>query len=100
EVFVDGEVVEQVIALEDEANVLPAQVAALLAIELVHLLVDQRVLARPSVIEHADYVQQRALSCTRRSHDGDELAFLNVQVDAPQYPGCSGWRLVCSFNVR
>ena len=90
EVLVDGEVIEQVIALEHEADVLLVQLGAVLRAELVHRLIEEVVLAGPGAVVHADDVEQRRLAGARRPHDRDELALLDVDVDAPQHVA-SGW---------
>ena len=43
------------------------------------------VLARPGAVVHAEQMQQRRFARARRSHDGDELAFLHFRVDAAQH---------------
>jgi hypothetical protein len=85
EVFVDREVIEQVVALKHEADVLLVQLGAILGRELVHRLVEKVVLPRPRAVVHADDVQQRRLSGARRPHDGDELPLLHIQVDPAQH---------------
>ena len=87
DVLVDRQVVEQVIALEDEADVLLLQPHAVLRRQLVHRLVEQPVLAGPGAVVHAHDVQQRALAGARRAHDRHELALLDVDVDAAQDEG-------------
>ena len=84
EVFVHREVVEQVIALEDEPDVLLLQRQPIFLPQRVHRLAVQLVFAAPIGVVHAEDVQQRRLPRTRRSHDRDELARLDVEVDAPQ----------------
>ena len=53
--------------------------------EPVDRLVEEVVLAGPRAVVHADDVQQRRLAGARRPHDRDELAFLDVDVDAAQH---------------
>src|ERR1043166_5186230 len=43
------------------------------------------VFAVPGLIMHANDVQQRRLPCPGRAHDGNELAGLDVEIDAPQH---------------
>ena len=51
EVFCHGKIVEQVIALEDESDVLLVELRPLLAVHLVDRLSREVVLARPLVVE-------------------------------------------------
>src|SRR5689334_12064253 len=53
EILVDRQVVEQVVTLEDEADVLAGYIGALLAVHLVDGLVTEPVLPRPAIVEHA-----------------------------------------------
>jgi len=69
------------VALEDEANVPAIQFCPPLAINLVDRLIKKKIFSRPSVIEEPDYTQQSGLPCSRRPHDGHELAFLDFNVD-------------------
>ena len=65
QVLVHGEVVEQVVALEDEPDVLLLQLLALLAPERVHLVAEELVLAGEGAVVHAEHVQQRRLARAR-----------------------------------
>src|SRR5579872_6290647 len=99
QVFVDRQIVQQVIALKDEADVLPVQLGPLLAIELVHDMVEEVELARPGVIQHAKNAEQRGLPRPRRPHDGDEFARLDVHIDAAQYISHARPGLVSAFHI-
>ena len=85
EVLVDGERIEQVIALENEAEVFLVQLHAIFFVELVDGVLDQVILTGPGAVVHAEQVEQRGFARAGRSHDGDELAFLDFRVDAAQY---------------
>src|SRR5262245_45192337 len=89
QVLVHGQVVEQVIALEHEADVLLVELGSLLRIQAVDRLVHEVVLARPGAVVHAEDVQQRGLAGPRRSHDRDELAVLDVGVQPTEYVGAA-----------
>src|SRR5713101_1343713 len=84
EIFEDGEIVDEVIALEDEADVGFVQLVAFLDVEFVDGLIVKIVFAVPRAVEHADDAEQRGFSGTGRSHEGDEFAGLNVQGDAAE----------------
>ena len=58
--------------------------------QLVHRLIEEVVLAGPGAVVHADDVQQRRFAGARRAHDRDELAFLDVEVDAAQHVAAAG----------
>ena len=60
---------------------------ALLPVQFVNGHVVEIVFAIPRLIVHADDVQQRRFSGARRAHDRDELARLDVEIDAPQHVG-------------
>src|SRR5258708_31738996 len=85
EIFEDGEIVDQVIALENEADVGLVQLVAFLDIEFVDRLIVKVVFAAPRAVEHADDAEQSGFSRAGRAHEGDEFALLNVQRDAAQH---------------
>ena len=87
EVLVHGQVIDQVVALEDEADVRLLQLGALLLPERVNRLAVQVVLARPRRVVHAEDVQQRGLAGARRPHDRHELAGREVERDPAQDVG-------------
>ncbi len=60
----DGEVVEQVVALEDHANALSGKVGSLLAVERVNGRFAKPVLALPAIVEQSQNIKQRRLSGT------------------------------------
>ena len=80
EIFVHREVVEQVIALEDEADVLLLQRQPVFLTQRVHRLSLQLVFAPPVGVVHPENVQQRRLPRSRRSHDRDELPGLTSRL--------------------
>jgi patatin-related protein len=87
EVLGHGQAVEQVVGLEDEADVLLGDLRALLGLHQVDRLAEQLVLAGPGRIEHAEDRQQRRLARAGRPHDGDELPLPHLEVDAAQHVG-------------
>ena len=76
-----------------------ASFAALLALHLVDGLFAEPVFALPLVVEQGEHIEQRRLARAGRSHDGDELTFVNVEVDAAQDPGLSGGGFVTAFDI-
>ena len=55
----DGQIVEQVITLEDHADPLPCQVGSLLAVQRVDGSFAKPVFAQPAVIKQGEHIQQR-----------------------------------------
>src|SRR5262249_25416533 len=78
------QIVDQVIALEHEPDVCLVQLVLFLDIQLVSRLPQKVVFAGPCPSQHSNNAQQRRLSGTRRPHDRDELACLDVQPDSPE----------------
>ena len=99
DVLLHGEVVEQVVALEDHADILLRQFSPLLALQVVNALFAKPVLALPLVVEKSQHVEERGLPCSRWSHHSDELAFANVEVHAAQHPGSSGASFVTAIDI-
>ncbi|MBV8202867.1 MAG: ATP-binding cassette domain-containing protein, partial [Acidobacteria bacterium] len=92
QVLGDGEAVEQVIGLEDEADVLLGDLRPLLGLHHVDGLIEQVVLADPGAVEHAEDRQQRRLAGAGRPHHGDELPLPDLEVDAAQHVGGAALR--------
>src|SRR2546430_122459 len=84
EVFVNRQIVEQMILLKNEADVLVAQRRAFLGFQMMDRGVIEKILAGPTVIVHAEDVKQRRFACARRSHHRNELAFRDFDVDVAQ----------------
>ena len=84
EVLGDGEVVEQVVALEDEPDVGAAERLPVLGPQAVDGLAEEVVLAGPRRVVHPQNVEQGRLAGAGRPHDGDELARGDVEGDAAQ----------------
>src|ERR1051326_8882181 len=85
-ILLDGQVVEQVITLEDEAHVAAVKLGSLFAIELMDSLIAEEILSCPAVIQHANNAQQRCLARAGRAHDGYKFAFLHVNIDSAEEP--------------
>src|SRR3546814_4337326 len=78
------EVRDQVEALEDEADLLVAQFAALVVRQALDVLAVERELAAGERLQQAGDVEEGGLARARRPGDGDELALLHVQVARTQ----------------
>ena len=75
---------QQIVALEDEADIEVAQVRAAVAVEPAGVDAVEAVAAGGRRIEAADDVHRRRFARAGRAHDGDELAAVDRQVDAGQ----------------
>ena len=100
EVLGDREVVEQVVLLEDEADVLFVELDALLRLHRVDLVLEQPVFARPVVVEHAEDREQGRLAGARGAHDRHELALGDREVDPAEQEGLAGAGRQGLFDVR
>src|SRR5581483_4341059 len=89
QVFVNREVVDQMIALKYEADVALIQLHAFLGFEFVNRMPQKMELAAPDAVEHPENREQRGLTGTGRPHNGDKLAFLNIQINSSQDIGPS-----------
>src|SRR5262249_1369607 len=72
------------VALEHEPDVPVSKLIALILIKFVDRLIEKIIFPSPSSIVHANQVQQRGFARARRSHNRDELALPDIDIDAPQ----------------
>src|SRR5712671_4262129 len=98
-VLCNRKIVEQMIALKDEANISLAQPNTLLAVELVNSLLIQEVFAGPCVVEHSKNTEQRGFARAARTHHGDEVTLLDREADATQDEGLACGCLVTFFKI-
>src|SRR5438067_3100527 len=84
EVLVNREVVEQVIILKNKPDLLVPERRALLRFQGMDRRVFEIVFAAPGMIVHAEDMKQRGLARAGRPHDGNEVAFVYLQVDVAQ----------------
>ena len=99
-IFVHGKIVDQVIALKYESDIGLVQLVALLDaefVELVHWLLEEKIFAGPRPVEHPQDAQQRGFAGTRWTHDGNELARLNIKRDAAKHEIFSASEIVGFF---
>src|SRR5690606_22475892 len=76
---------QQVVELEDEADVLGAPARQFAGLELVDALAVDADAAGGGRVQAADQVQQGGLARARRAHQGDEGTALDLEVDAVQH---------------
>ena len=67
---------------------------------LVYRVVEEFELAGPGAVQHAQDAQQGGFAGSRWTHDGDELAFLNLPLDAAQHVGAAVSPFVKLVQVR
>ena len=79
EVFVNREVVQQMVLLEHKADIPLVQFHAVLGLHFVNGFREEVKLALPTAVEHSKDRQQGGLACAGRPHDGDEVSLLDVQ---------------------
>ncbi|MCR6657697.1 MAG: hypothetical protein NVV63_18240 [Opitutus sp.] len=99
EIFVNGEVVEQVVALEDETEMFLLQLEAFLFVELVHGFAEQLVFTRPGAVVQAEDVEQGGLAGTGRTHDRHELTCGDFQVDVAQRVERTAFQRINTIDV-
>ena len=92
DVLIDVQLVDEVEALEHEADVALAELGALPLLQLSDLLPQQLVAARGGVVQEAEDVEQRGFAAARRPHHGDELAVLYFERDTVQREGLDVFR--------
>ena len=83
DVFDDGEVTEEVEALEHHAHLLPNLVEV--AFSIVDDLPVDDDLAGCGRLKHVDASQKSGLSCSGRSDDGNDISFVDDDVDIFQW---------------
>jgi hypothetical protein len=85
DVLLRGELREEVLKLEDEADVRVAEAGPFSGRELVERLPEDLDSARVGAIDSSEQVEERALSDARRPHDGGEHARLELEVEIPEH---------------
>ncbi len=87
DVLFDVEFVQEVEALEDEANLTFAHLGTLALFEAADFLSVQPILAAGGVVEQTQDVEQGGLAATRGTHDGNKLALFHFERHAAQGSG-------------
>ena len=99
EVLEDRQVVDEVVALENEADIGFVKLIALLYIEAMDRLAVKVVFAGPRAIEHPDNAEKRRLPGSRRSHERNKFTRLNLQGHATQHIKLTPARFVNLLHV-
>src|SRR5471032_2148228 len=87
------------IALKNHPNIFLGDFAALLALHLMYGLVAEPIFAGTLIVQQRKHVEQRRLPCSGGPHNGDELTFTDVEVDAAQHPGLAGGGFITAFDI-
>ena len=87
------------ILLKDEPNVLLVQLNAVPVVHLVHRVIQEVILPLPVAIQHSNDAHQRGLPRAGWTHDGDKLALVDFELDAPKHPASSRFGLIGLFDV-
>ncbi len=87
DVFIDGQLVDEMVGLEHEADVVAVQFGALLFSKALHGFVQKKVLALGGFFQQAQNVHQRRLARAGRPHDGDKFALFDIHGDVAQNVG-------------
>ena len=72
------------VLLKNKTDLFVAQGGAFLRFQMMNRDTHQKIFARPGVIVHAENMQQRRFSGAGRSHDGNEIALLDLEIDVAQ----------------
>src|SRR5579862_8403081 len=99
EIFRDGEIIEQVILLEDKADIFLVQLDTAAIVEFVDGIFEQIIFAFPGAIQHTDDTHQRGLARARWAHDGDEVALGNIEIDPAEHPRLPRAGFVSLFHI-
>ena len=100
DVLFDTEVVNQVKRLEDETDEAFAQSVALRLAEVAHVLSAEQILSVGGGVEQSEDIEQCGLATAAGAHDGDELAFVDVDVHAAEGDSAHFFRLERALEVH
>ena len=87
------------IALKNEPNIALVDFRPVFLIQPMDGVIEEMIFARPGRIVHAQQMQQSGLPRPGRTHDGDELAFFDIDVDSPEYICLGGAVFEILFNI-
>jgi hypothetical protein len=74
-----------VILLKNETYLLVALVGAFLRFQGMNGNTIQKIFSSPGMIVHSENVQKRRFAGAGRSHDGNEIALLNLEIDVAKH---------------
>src|SRR5258708_13566942 len=98
-IYLNREIVEQMVAVENHAHIPLRQFGPLLALQMMNRFLAKPVLTGPLVVQKREHVKQRRLPCSRRSHHGNKFSLLNLQIHAAQHPRIARASLVVAFDI-
>ncbi len=99
EVFVDGQVVEQMIALKHEAKMLFMELGPVFWFQRMNRVAIEIVFAAPVAVVHPEQMEERRFACAGRPHHGHEVPRRNIERNISQHEeslGSIGERLLDS----
>ena len=99
EIFENSQIVNEVVALKNKSNVGLVQFIALFDVQFVNRFAVEIIFTNPRAIEHPDNAEQSGFSGAGRSHDGDKLGGLNIQIDAAKQEKTVGARFNGFFEI-
>ena len=82
DILLNGKFVDEVEALEHEADASATVACAVLLLKVSHGFAVEQIIARVGIVEESEDVQQRRLAAAARSHYGDELAVFYIYTNA------------------
>ena len=85
--------------LKNKSDILLVQLNAVPVVHLVHRVIQEEILALPIAIQHSNNAHQRGLPRAGWTHDGDKLALVDFEIDAPKHPASSRFGLIGLFDV-
>ncbi len=99
EVFRNGQIIEQMILLKNEANVFLVQLNALAIVEPMDFVIGKLKVALPGAVEHSNDAHERGLACAGWPHNGDEFALTDFEVDPAQDPRFASAGFIKLFDI-
>src|SRR5262249_26091751 len=84
EIFVNRQVVEQMVLLENKTDVFIAEGGSFLGLQMMDRGVVENIFPGPAVVVHAEDMEQCGFSSARWAHHRNELALRNFKVDVPK----------------
>ena len=80
------QLINEVEALEHKTYHASSYQGALTLLQRAHILAVEQIAAACGIIQQTYYIKQGRLAATRRSHNGNKLAFLHLQADIAECP--------------
>src|SRR4030095_274888 len=85
EIFVNRQIVEQMVLLKNKTDMLVAEGGTFLGFQMMNGGVVEKIFPGPAVIVASEKVKERRFAGARRPHHGNELALRNFNVDVTEH---------------